>query len=143
MTTQQINTVKHTWNIISALDPVIVGNLFYTRLFSIAPEVKPMFRSSMEEQSKKLISMISYVICKLDKLDDIIDEVAKLAKRHVQYGVEATHYLIVGNALIWTLAQGLDEYWNDEVREAWSKCYTTLSNAMIESAYNCNVAEVA
>ena len=53
MTTQQINTVKHTWNIISALDPVTVGNLFYTRLFSIAPEVKPMFRSSMEEQSKK------------------------------------------------------------------------------------------
>ena len=142
MTTRQIQLVKNTWGIVASLDPVVVGNLFYNRLFEIAPEVKPMFRAPVEEQSKKLISMIAYVIHKLDKLDDIINEVAKLAKRHVTYGVEPAHYLIVGSALIWTLEQGLGEHWNEEAREAWVKCYTTLSNAMIEAAYY-PLAEVA
>ena len=143
MTTKQIEIVKRTWNIVASLDAVVVGALFYSRLFEIAPEVKHMFRNSTESQSKKLISMIAYVIHKLDKLNDIIDEVGKLAKRHVHYGVEPTHYLVVGNALIWTLEKGLDTQWNEEVREAWVKCYTTLSNAMIEAAYQIPLAEVA
>ena len=67
---------------------------------------------------------------------------AKLAKRHVAYGVEPSHYLVVGNALIWTLEQGLGENWNEEVRDAWVKCYTTLSNAMIEAAHY-PIAQVA
>jgi hemoglobin-like flavoprotein len=143
MTTKQIELVKSTWAIVATIDAVAVGNLFYNRLFEIAPQVKHMFRNPMEEQSKKLISMITYVIRKLDKLDDIIDEVGKLAKRHVQYGVEPEHYLIVGNALIWTLAQGLGKYWSEEVREAWAKCYSILSNAMIEASYHEPLAEVA
>jgi len=142
MTTKQIELVKNTWAIVASLDAVVVGNLFYNRLFEIAPELKAMFRAPVEEQSKKLISMIAYVIHKLDKLDDIITEVAKLARRHVTYGVEPAHYLVVGGALIWTLEQGLGEHWNEEVREAWVKCYTTLSNAMIEAAYY-PLAEVA
>ena len=143
MTTKEIELVKNTWAIISRLDAVATGNLFYNRLFVIAPKVKTLFTKPMEEQSRKLISMITYIINKLDKLDSIIDEVGKLAKRHVQYGVEPGHYLIVGDALLWTLEQGLDKQWTKEVREAWIKCYTILSQAMIEAAYYRPLAEVA
>ena len=134
MTTKQIELVKSTWVIVALLDPVVVGQLFYNRLFEIAPQVKPMFRSPIEGQSKKLVSMIAYIIHKLDKLSEIIGDVRKLAKQHVSYGVEPAHYLVVGNALMWTLEQGLGKHWNDETREAWVKCYTILSNAMIEAA---------
>jgi hemoglobin-like flavoprotein len=53
--------------------------------------------------------MINYVIIKLDKLEDILDEVVKLAQRHVSYGVKPDHYRVVGEALLWTLEKGLDE----------------------------------
>lgn len=119
---------------VASLDAEVVGGLFYNRLFEIAPELRPMFRAPIPEQSKKLLSMIGYVISKLDKLEDILDEVSKLAQRHVQYGVQAEHYNTVAAALLWTLEQGLGEHWTDDVKESWVLCYTTLANAMIAAA---------
>ena len=78
--------------------------------------------------------MIGYVINKLDALDDILDEVSKLAQRHVQYGVKDEHYLVVGEALLWTLEKGLAGHWNEEMKESWTACYTILSNAMIQAS---------
>lgn len=140
MTNQQITHVKTTWAMVASLDHEFVGGLFYNRLFEIAPSVRGMFRTPVAEQSKKLLAMLGYVISKLDKLDDIIDEVAKLARGHVQYGVQAKHYSIVGEALIWTLEKGLAEHWNEEVKESWICCYTTLANAMIAAAEDVQVA---
>ena len=117
------------------MDMETVGGLFYNRLFEIAPEVKFMFsKTAMPEQSKKLLTMLSYVIAKLDKLEDIIDEVAKLAQRHEGYGVKADHYTAVGTALLFTLEQGLGTQWNKELRAAWTEVYTVLSEAMINAA---------
>ncbi|MFT3826369.1 MAG: globin domain-containing protein [Chitinophagaceae bacterium] len=135
MTTKQIQLVKNSWSLVAQMDPVTVGDLFYNRLFDIMPEVKPLFRHAMmPEQSKKLLSMIGYVINKLDRLDDILDEVSKLAQRHVSYGVREAHYYGVGSALLWTLQQGLGEQWTDEVETSWTVCYDMLSSAMIQAS---------
>ncbi|HJW30755.1 MAG TPA: globin domain-containing protein, partial [Saprospiraceae bacterium] len=107
--------------------------LFYNRLFEIAPEVKSLFHSPMPGQSRKLISMLSYVISKLNRLEDILEEVAMLAKRHVMYGVKPEFFTPVGAALLWTLEQELGEHWNEDVKEAWIECYCLVSSAMIES----------
>ena len=132
MTTKNIELVKNSWAAVATMDMEVVGGLFYNRLFEIAPDVKPMFsKISIPEQSKKLLTMLSYVIAKLDRLEDILDEVAKLAKRHTTYGVKSEHYEAVGNALLWTLEQGLGKLWNDELEEAWIEVYTVLSSAMI------------
>ncbi len=70
----------------------VVDELFYNRLFEVSPEVKPMFsRTPLPEQSKKLLTMLSYIISKLDKLDDILDQISELARRHKQYGVKDEH----------------------------------------------------
>jgi hemoglobin-like flavoprotein len=135
MTTKQIGLIKSSWSLVAAIDPQIVGSLFYNRLFEIAPEVRPLFsRTSVPEQSKKLLAMLSYVISKLDNLEGIIEEVVKLAQRHAGYGVREEHYTEVGGALLWTLQKGLGEQWNEELKEAWTACYVTLSSAMIEAA---------
>ncbi|HMK24755.1 MAG TPA: globin domain-containing protein [Chitinophagaceae bacterium] len=134
MTQKQIALVKSTWSTVAAMDPVTVGELFYSRLFDIAPQLRPMFHSPRPEQSKKLMAMINYVISKLDKLEDILHEVAKLAQRHVNYGVEPGHYILVGGALLWTLEKGLAENWNEEIKEAWTDCYGVLSSAMINAS---------
>ena len=143
MTTNQIQIVKKTWSIVAKLDPTVAGTLFYTRLFAGNPELKQMFKSSIQEQSVKLISMINYAVSKLDKPTIMLSDVAKLAKRHVAYGVQPGHYLLVGNALIWTLAQALEEHWTEETRTAWVGCYTLLSNTMIEAAYGNLSSEAA
>lgn len=80
--------------------------------------------------------MLGYVISKLNKLDDIIYEVKKLAMRHVAYGVHTEDYANVGNALIWTLQQALGADWNNELKAAWTEAYMILAEAMINATNN-------
>lgn len=132
MITNNIELVKQTWSLVAKIEMETVGGLFYNRLFEEMPEVKHMFsRTPIPEQSRKLLTMLSYVISKLDKLDEIMEEVTKLAQRHTKYGVKDEHYAAVGAALLWTLEKGLAEHWNDSVRIAWTEVYTTLAGAMM------------
>lgn len=142
MKTKNIELVKESWSIVATLDKETAGNLFYNRLFEIMPEVKPMFeRTSIAEQSKKLLVMLSYIIAKLDRLQDIMEEVTKLAQRHNKYGVENEHYTAVGSALLWTLEQGLGSKWNEDLEGAWTELYTTLARAMMSAQKHETIGE--
>ena len=134
MTEQQIALVKQSWKIFRDIDPVIIGDVFYSKLFIDVPYVKHLFKIPREEQSKKLIEMISAIIGRLDRLDELTEDIRQLALRHVDYGVKAEDYKAVGNALIWTLQQGLGADWKDDVALAWTSCYKILSDTMINAA---------
>ena len=109
------------------------GELFYNRLFEVAPAVKPLFKHEPKDQARKLMNMVTLIVTKLQKLDDIMNEVKLLAQRHGKYGAQPEHYQIVGQCLLWTLEQGLGPKWNDELKEAWIAVYVTLSGAMIKN----------
>src|SRR5688572_29285423 len=116
MTTNEIHLVKHSWSVVERIDPVVAGGIFYKRLFESAPYLKPMFSESIPVQSKKLMTMIGYVINRLDKLDTILEDIKQLARRHVKYGVQEQHYELVGAALLWTLERALAALWTNEVK---------------------------
>lgn len=109
--------------------------LFYGRLFEIAPEVKPMFKSDITEQGRKLMSTLAIVVRGLSDLPSILPAASNLAKKHVTYGVKAAHYEAVGAALLWTLEKGLGDKWTPDVAAAWTEAYVTLSGYMIGEAY--------
>ena len=111
------------------------AQLFYGRLFEIAPEVRPMFKDDMAAQKDKLMTALATVIASLRNLETIVPTIEDLARRHVEYGVKPEHYQPVGAALLWTLEQGLGDGFTPDVREAWSKAYTVLSDTMIGAAY--------
>jgi len=113
------------------MDPAVIGDAFYSKLFSYNPSLRKMFPSNMSHQYQKLMDMINTIIARLDKLDDLTNEISAMAQRHVRYGVRPAHYKLVGNALLWTLKQGLGNDWTPEVANAWTKCYALLSEAMI------------
>lgn len=134
MTEHQISLIKNSWNQVRSIDPVLVGDVFYSKLFVEAPELYHLFKTPRPEQSKKLIGMISVVVAKLDKLSDLTHDIEQLAKRHVRYGTQPEHYAVVGGALLWTLEVGLGTSWNSELKEAWSICYGILSSTMIKAS---------
>ena len=134
LTAKEITLVKKSWVSIRKIDPLIIGDVFYTKLFYDHPELRKMFPQNMEAQYGKLIDMLSTIIARLHKLDDLKGEIAHMAKRHVEYGVKPEHYNLVGKALIWTLQKGLGKEWNDEVKAAWINCYAILSGTMITAA---------
>lgn len=131
MTQEQIILIKKSWRLFRQIDPKLVGGVFYEKLFADQPSLRRMFRSSVEEQSRKLVDMLSAIVLNLDAMDGLKEEVGALAIRHAAYGVKAEHYKAVGAALLWTLQQGLGNDWTKEAEEAWLLCYSTLSGAMI------------
>jgi nitric oxide dioxygenase len=133
MTPQQITLVQGSF---AKVAPIAddAATLFYGRLFEIAPEVKPLFRSDMREQGRKLMTTLGMVVNGLSDLDELLPAVTTLALKHVGYGVTPEHYRPVGEALIWTLEQGLGEAFTAETRTAWLTAYGALSGAMIAEA---------
>jgi nitric oxide dioxygenase len=79
--------------------------------------------------------MVNLVIMRLDRLDQLTEDIRQLAIRHVEYGTKPEHYKLVGTALLWTLERGLGNDWTPELKTAWTECYTELANTMIEAAY--------
>ena len=139
MTPDQIALVKATWAQVLPIQETAAG-LFYGRLFELAPQTQPLFRGDMAEQGRKLMAMIDVAVSNLDRLGDILPAIQDMGRRHAGYGVQEAHYDQVGEALLWTLAQGLGEHFTPAAREAWAAAYGALASAMTEAAQQARVA---
>jgi hemoglobin-like flavoprotein len=106
------------------------ADLFYDRLFAIAPKLRELFPADLREQKRKLMQMIATAVAGLNNLDKLVPAVKALGARHTRYGVVAAHYGVVGEALLWTLERGLGEGFTPEVRTAWAKVYSVLAATM-------------
>ena len=129
MTPQQIDLVQASFKKVVPIAGT-AADLFYDRLFEIAPEVRALFPDDMTEQKKKLMAMLGTAVASLHKLDTILPAVQALGQRHKGYGVTADQYAPVGAALLWTLEKGLGEDFTPEVKAAWTETYTTLAGVM-------------
>ena len=125
--------VESTWEKVRPISDK-AAELFYGKLFELDPSVKPLFKTDLTSQGAKLMKTLGLAVSGLKNLDAIVPVVQDLGKRHVGYGVEKTHYATVGEALLWTLEQGLGEAFTPEVKEAWTRVYALLSGVMIEAA---------
>ena len=129
MTPQQIEVIQQRFAKIAPISDKAAA-MFSGRLFEIAPDTRSLFRGDMAEQGRKLMATLFVVVSELANLDAILPAASALAKRHVSYGVKASHY-----ALLWTLEKGLGSAWTLELAAAWTAVYTTLSGFMIGEAY--------
>ncbi len=110
------------------------AELFYRRLFTLDPALKPLFKGDMQEQGRKLMRMIGTAVNGLDRLEALVPAVQDLGRRHVGYGVRPAHYDTVGAALLWTLEQGLGADFTPEVKTAWATVYGILAQTMKDAA---------
>ena len=68
MTKEQTLLVKKSWSIFREIDPVLVGDVFYSKLFFDMPYLEKLFHTPKGEQSRKLIEMLSVIVGRLDRL---------------------------------------------------------------------------
>jgi hemoglobin-like flavoprotein len=133
MTPEQVKLVQESFKSVVPIAPQ-AADLFYGRLFEIAPQVKSMFPADLTEQKKKLVTMLATAVNNLHQVETIVPAVQDLGRRHVNYGVKAEHYKPVGEALIWTLEKGLGDAFTPAVKAAWVETYQTLQGVMTAAA---------
>ena len=139
MTPEQIALVQESFKMVQPIAPQ-AADLFYGRLFEIAPQVRPLFPADLSEQKRKLMAMLTTAVINLHRVGEIIPTVQELGRRHAGYKVTAEHYKPVGEALIWTLEKGLGDAFTPPVKAAWVEAYTTLATVMKGAAAEATAA---
>ncbi|AZN36793.1 globin family protein [Iodobacter ciconiae] len=129
---KDISLVRETLALILPIADA-AADMFYQHLFEIAPEVKPLFKGDIKKQGAMLMTSIKLAVDHIDKPEILLPTVHKLGERHAQYHVQEDHYTIVGQALLWTLEQGLADAFTEDVKRAWAAVYTTLACEMIKA----------
>jgi len=139
MTPDQVKAIQESFAKVAPISEQAAA-LFYARLFEIDPALKPLFHGDMKDQGRKLMATLAVVVNNLNNLGAVLPAASALAKRHVTYGVKPAHYTPVGEALLWTLQQGLGASWTPELAAAWAAAYGVLSEYMIAEAYGRSAA---
>lgn len=118
------------------------ADLFYRRLFELQPGYRRLFPAEMDRQKRKLIVMLQFIVKSLDwqpeewKTDvlpeqDLCLVVLAMGRRHHElYEIPDESYGPVGEALLWTLDQGLGDAFTQDVESAWKRLYGTLAITM-------------
>ena len=133
MTPEQIALVQTSFAQVLPIADTAAA-LFYSRLFELDPALKPMFKGDMQEQGRKLMTMLRVVVNGLTRLDQLVPAVQELGRRHARYGVQDRHYDTVGAALLATLHAGLGDAFTPEVAAAWAAAYSLLAETMKAAA---------
>jgi hemoglobin-like flavoprotein len=141
LTDAQRAAIRRSWQLVVPIADT-AADLFYKRLFELAPSYRRLFAEDMVPQKRKLLAMLAFVVKTLDweesrwkdpvaKDEDLMLVVLALGLRHAElYKIPDESYDVVGEALLWTLDYGLGEAFTTEVRDAWARVYGLVAQTM-------------
>ena len=116
-------------------------DVFYSRLFSVAPSVKPLFAGTdLKRQKAMLLAALVLLRRSLRDLDSVTPALRELGARHVRYGALPEHYPVVGEVLIFSMAQVAGDAWSADYEAAWTEAFTLVAGAMLDGAQSARAA---
>ena len=110
---------------------------FYSKLFALHPELKPLFKNmDRAAQEKKLIASLAIIVENLRNPEQLTLALKSLGAYHREVGTMREHYPFVGQALLDTFAEYLKNNWNQKTEQAWLDAYNLISDIMLQGAQN-------
>ena len=108
--------------------------LFYGRLFELRPDLRPMFKTGLEEQSQKILDTLVVIVEALDEFEALRPRLLELGQKHVTYGAKPEHYEVVRSALLWAIGHALEGEFDRETKTAWHQMLSAVAATMIEGS---------
>jgi nitric oxide dioxygenase len=141
LTPRQISLVQYTFR---KLQPIArtFAELFYTRLFALQPELRDLLEETGKDWAQRaagLMRIMGVLVSNLHKLDSLKRTLAVLANSGLGHALSPPVYDAAGQALIWTLARGLEDEFTDEAKLAWLDAYSLLAEFMAGPLYAARV----
>ena len=94
----------------------------------------------LAHQRDKLLRALTVVVRGLDAPESLVPTLRQLGARHVGYGVQAGHYVVVGEALVDTLDARGEQPLDPATRAAWVRLFGWIAAHMLEGAEAANGA---
>ena len=110
---------------------VPASTAFYDNLFTLAPELRTMFRSDLAGQGMRFMSTLATIADLLDDPEALGPELEDLARAHAGIGVRAAHFAPMGSALMVTLGETLGPAFTPDLQGAWRAAYDNFAREMI------------
>ena len=127
MTPEQVRLVQTT---IAALrDHPEFADLFYLRLFEVAPATEAMF-GDLEAQRVKLTDELTAMADLLADLGSLDARAAELGRRHRGYGVRAGHYPVARAVMADTMREVLGDAFGPAEEAAWARATMLITELM-------------
>ena len=108
--------------------------LFYAMLFTMAPQLRPMFPIAMTAQRDRLLAALGRIVSQVDDLPGLVSYVEQLGRDHRRFAVAEHHYPLVGRALLSTLQRVLGPLWTPSLAADWVAAYQLVADVMIDAA---------
>lgn len=107
------------------------ADIFYERLFALAPSLRDLFGSDLSTQKVSLVGALEHALSLLDDRDGLRDMMQQLGKRHDQYGVMPETYDLAGAALLHTVKSRMGDTCTKEIEAAWTAAYASIASEML------------
>jgi hemoglobin-like flavoprotein len=134
-----VDTLETTFDLVTPRGDELM-DVFYARLFAAAPAVKPLFAATdVRRQKAMLLGALVLVRTSLRDTDALVATLRELGARHVAYGARPEHYIVVGEALIASLAEIAGDAWRPEHELAWGAAFAIIADAMLSGAREAEV----
>jgi len=109
------------------------SKIFFDRLAKVEPSLGAQFSGDTNVHSDKLATVLQIAVISVRNLDALVPMLRLLGSEYRSYGAQPEYYEIFGDVLLWTLRQGLDEAYTEEVNEAWATLYGIIAEMMMQS----------
>jgi hemoglobin-like flavoprotein len=141
LTRRQIELVRRTFRKLAPIERTF-ANLFFARLFALDPDFEAILRREVGASSAEdlqiygggLLGVIGTMVSNLEHIDKLAPAVAAVGRIHFGNALELADCDLAGQALLWTLARGLEDEFTDEAKLAWLDAYSLLAASVAHAA---------
>src|SRR6266702_6384690 len=133
MTPEQIDLVRNSFD---ALWPFRrkLAEQFYSRFFELAPDTRRLFLDDLEKQQLKLMDTLAAIVGTLDQREIFQSIISHTGRKHAEFGVQTSHFVAFGDALIRGLQQQFGPAFTPEMQQAWIVLYDAIQVEMMRAA---------
>lgn len=133
MTPEQVDLIRTSFD---AMWPIRrdLADLCYNRFVELAPDARSLFGGDAEKQRMKMLDMIIALVASLDERPMFQSLITLSGHKHARLGVQPSHFVAMGEALMWSFERRFGAFFTPELRDSWRTLYATAQNEMLRAA---------
>ena len=116
------------------LGPRQLAARFYQRLFATHPELRSLFPGELGPLEDHFEATLTRVVQNLGRVTAVDAHLRELGVRHLRYGAQPQHYLIVRDVLVATIAEISGQDWDHQLEHDWRLAVNMIIIPMLRGA---------
>lgn len=140
LTEKQIELINTSFEKVGANRPELI-EMFYTRLFCLEPGLREEFEAKYRNQTLSIDSLLQMALLATQNPSAVASVLRDIGVKNAKLGQSSSHYPIINEILIDTLAAEAGDVWTPEVSIAWSTLLGFVSQTMVEGAESVEAGE--